>query len=99
MPTAARLMQSGVDLFAVANVKEASEIREMGSGWPILVLGPLLEKRKKPLVEYDIIPSIISSEMNRFASIKPKKKNALKFTSRLIQEWAEWVCGGKKHLR
>ena len=37
-PTAARLMQSGVDLFAVANVQEASEIREMGSGWPILVL-------------------------------------------------------------
>ena len=27
LPTAARLMQSGVDLFAVANVKEASVIR------------------------------------------------------------------------
>ena len=35
LPTASRLMQSGVDLLAVANVKEASEIREMGSGWPI----------------------------------------------------------------
>ena len=37
-PTAARLMQTGVDLFAVANVKEAMDIREMGSGWPVLML-------------------------------------------------------------
>ena len=49
LPTASRLMQSGVDLFAVANVKEASEIREMGSGWPILVLGPLLEEEDDAL--------------------------------------------------
>ena len=41
--TASRLMQSGVDLFAVANVKEACEIREMGLGLPILITGPLLE--------------------------------------------------------
>ena len=49
-PTAARLMQSGVDLFAVANVKEAIDIREMGSGWPILVLGPLLEEEDQALI-------------------------------------------------
>ena len=49
-PTAARLMQSGVDVFAVANVQEASEIREMGSGWPILILGPLLEDEDEALI-------------------------------------------------
>ena len=62
LPTASRLMQSGVDLFAVANVKEASEIREMGSGWPILVLGPLLEEEDDALVELDLIPSVSSVE-------------------------------------
>ncbi|MEM9227075.1 MAG: alanine racemase, partial [Verrucomicrobiota bacterium] len=39
---ATRLMQSGVHLFAVANVYEAAELREIGTGWPILVLGPIL---------------------------------------------------------
>ena len=57
-PTAARLMQSGVDLFAVANIKEATEIREMGSGWPILILGPLLEEEDEALIEFDLIPSL-----------------------------------------
>ena len=59
LPTASRLMQSGVDLFAVANVKEASEIREMGSGWPILVLGPLLKRKTKlwlNLISYHPFP-------------------------------------------
>ena len=50
MPTAARLMQSKIDLLAVANVNEAAEIREMASGWPILVLGPLLEEEDKNLM-------------------------------------------------
>lgn len=73
LPTASRLMQSGVDLFAVANVKEASEIREMGSGWPILVLGPLLEEEDEALVELDIIPSISSvAEVVRFQKLSEK---------------------------
>ena len=70
LPTASRLMQSGVDLFAVANVKEASEIREMGSGWPILVLGPLLEEEDDALVELDLIPSVSSvEEISRFQKL------------------------------
>ena len=43
-------MQSGVDVFAVANVQEASEIREMGSDKPILILGPLLEDEDEALI-------------------------------------------------
>ena len=66
-------MQSGVDLFAVANVKEANEIREMGSGWPILVLGPLLEEEDEAIVELDIIPSISSvNEVLRFQKLSEK---------------------------
>ena len=73
LPTASRLMQSGVDLFAVANVKEATEIHEMGSGWPILVLGPLLEEEDEAIVELDIIPSISSvNEVLRFQKLSEK---------------------------
>jgi alanine racemase len=39
---AARLMHAGADLFAVANLTEAAALRELGPGWPILVLSPLL---------------------------------------------------------
>ena len=73
LPTAARLMQSGVDLFAVANVKEASEIREMGSGWPILILGPLLEEENEAVVELDLTPTISSEvELARLLSLSQK---------------------------
>ena len=79
LPTASRLMQSGVDLFAVANVKEANEIREMGSGWPILVLGPLLEEEDEAIVELDIIPSISSvNEVLRFQKLSEKTGKKIK---------------------
>ena len=60
--TATRLMQSGVDLFAVANVKEAAEIREMGSGWPILVLGALLPEEYEAIAIHDLIATVSSAE-------------------------------------
>ena len=79
LPTASRLMQSGVDLFAVANVKEANEIREMGSGWPILVLGPLLEEEDEAIVELDIIPSISSvNEVLRFQKLSEKTSKKIR---------------------
>lgn len=69
-PTAARLMQSGVDLFAVANVREAAEIREMGSGWPILVLGPLLPEEEEALAIHDLIATVSSAgELDRLAAV------------------------------
>ena len=49
-----RLMQCGVDHFAVANVAEATEIRQMGAGWPILVLGPVLPHEMEQLVDDDL---------------------------------------------
>jgi len=53
-----RLMQSGVDYFAVANVNEAADIRHMGAGWPILVLSPLLPEEDALLIDYDLIATI-----------------------------------------
>ena len=60
--TVARLMQAGVDMFAVANVAEASTIREIGAGWPIIVLGATLEEEESQLFEYDLIPTISTVE-------------------------------------
>jgi alanine racemase len=58
--TVARLMHSGADLFAVANVAEAAAVREIGPGWPILVLGPLLPEEDRGVVDYDLTPAISS---------------------------------------
>ncbi len=75
-----RLMQSGVDCFAVANIKEAAEIRDMGAGWPILILSPLLPEEDDALIEYDLIPTISSiEEARRFNTIAQKHSTTLKF--------------------
>lgn len=57
-----RLMQSGVDCFAVANVKEAADIRHMGKGWPILILSPLLPEEDRVLIDYDLIATVSTPE-------------------------------------
>ncbi|MFA5058482.1 MAG: alanine racemase [Opitutaceae bacterium] len=65
--TVARLMHAGVDLFAVANVTEAMAIRELGPGWPVLVLSPLLPEEDKYLGEYDITAAVSTAEeVDRF---------------------------------
>lgn len=53
-----RLMQSGVDYFAVANVEEAADIRHMGMGWPILILSALLPSEDRLLIDYDLTATI-----------------------------------------
>ena len=68
--TVSRLMRSGADMFAVANIGEAAEIREIGSGWPILVLSALLPEEDKYISQYQVIPTISSAEeVERFRRI------------------------------
>lgn len=65
--TVARLMQSGADAFCVANVYEGAEVREIGAGWPILVLSAILPEEDKYLVDYDLIATVSSvEEVERF---------------------------------
>jgi alanine racemase len=59
---AAHLMHAGVDLFAVANVSEAAALRELGPGWPILVLSPLLPGEEALLIEHDVAATISSAD-------------------------------------
>jgi alanine racemase len=68
--TVARLMHAGADLFAVANVTEAAAIRELGPGWPVLILSPLLPEEDKYLLEYDITAAVSSEEeVDRFEAV------------------------------
>ncbi|HEY1848266.1 MAG TPA: alanine racemase [Opitutaceae bacterium] len=55
---AGRLMHAGADLFAVANLAEASLLRELGPGWPILLLSPLLPDEDRFAVEYDLAVTV-----------------------------------------
>jgi alanine racemase len=60
--TAARLMHSGADLFAVATLAEAMTVRELGPGWPILLLSPILPDEDRYLAECDLSATISSEE-------------------------------------
>jgi len=74
----ARLMLSGADLFAVANVSEASAVRELGPGWPILLLSPVLPDEDPFLLEYDAMPTVSSlGEVTRFQSLAARANRTL----------------------
>lgn len=59
---AALLMQSGTDIFGVANLVEAQAIRSVGRGWPILMLGACLPEEVEWAVRDEIISTISSFE-------------------------------------
>ena len=71
--TVNRLMHCGADLFAVANIREAAAIREIGSGWPILVLSSILPDEDKQISEYNLIPTISTAEEAERFSIVGKQ--------------------------
>ena len=63
-------MHAGADLFAVANVTEAAAIRELGPGWPVLVLSPLLPEEDKYLVDHDLTATVSTAdEVERFEAV------------------------------
>lgn len=62
LPVAVRLMRCGADMFAVANVNEAAEIREITSDWPILVLGPLLPEEVRSALEMNLVVAVSSAD-------------------------------------
>ncbi len=67
---AARLMHAGADLFAVANVTEAATLRELGPGWPILILSPLLPSEDDALSDGDLAATVSSAdEVKRFEKV------------------------------
>jgi alanine racemase len=75
---AARLMHAGADLFAVANLVEARALRELGSGWPILVLSPLLPFEDQAAVELEVALTVSSAaEVARFEAAAARRERTL----------------------
>jgi alanine racemase len=78
-PMVRRLMQIGVDCFAVANVTEAAEIRHMGAGWPILILSPLLPAEDRFLLDYDLAATVSTeAECERLNALAKSRRASIK---------------------
>jgi alanine racemase len=78
--TATRLMRCGAELFAVANPAEAATLRELGSGWPILCLGPILPEEEELLPTLEVIPTVSSiEEAQRFDRLGKRSGRPLPF--------------------
>ncbi len=76
--TVSRLMQSGIDCFAVANVREGADVREIGSGTEILVLGSILPEELPAIVEYDLTAALSSvAEAEKFAALAKQRNRRL----------------------
>jgi alanine racemase len=65
---AALLMQSGTDVFGVANLTEARAIHSVGRGWPVLMLGACLPGEVELAVTEGVMPTISTlHEAKRFS--------------------------------
>jgi alanine racemase len=76
-PVVTRLMRARADAFAVANLEEAARLREIGSGWPILVLSVLLPSEYEEALRLNVRPVISSereaSELGRIAAHRQER--------------------------
>ena len=67
---AALLMQSGTDVFGVANLTEARAINSVGRGWPVLMLGACLPEEVELAVAEGVMPTISTlHEAGRFSRV------------------------------
>ena len=75
---AALLMQSGTDVFGVANLLEAQAIRSVGRGWPILMLGACLPDEVESAVRDEVMPTLSSvEEAKRFSTVASRRKQTV----------------------
>ena len=70
---AAALMQSGTDIFGVANLAEARAVRSVGRGWPIVLLGACLPDEIEACVKDHVVPTLSTlAEARAFAAAARK---------------------------
>jgi alanine racemase len=75
---AALLMQSGTDIFGVANLTEAHAIRSVGKGWPVLMLGACLPDEIEIAVRDEVRPTISSlTEADAFSAAAVRLRKAV----------------------
>ena len=69
---ATALDKSGTDYFAVSNIEEAKELRNLGIEKPILILGYTPPEKAEELKEYDLTQTVFSYEfaekLNKYAN-------------------------------
>jgi alanine racemase len=76
--TAALLMQSGTDIFGVANLAEAHAIRAVGMGWPILMLGACLPDEVDSAVRDEVRPTLSSlDEAKAFSESATRQRKTI----------------------
>ncbi|MEX0330939.1 MAG: alanine racemase [Puniceicoccaceae bacterium] len=73
-PVVTRLMRSQADAFAVANLEEAARLREVGTGWPVLVLSVLLPEEYEEAIGLGIHPVVSTMEEVRSIARLAKQK-------------------------
>jgi alanine racemase len=76
-PVVTRLMRAEADAFAVANLDEARQIREIGSGWPILILSVLLPSEYEEAIRMDLKPVVSSLDEVRLMAETASALNAV----------------------
>jgi alanine racemase len=77
-PIAAHLMQSGTDIFGVANLQEARSIRAVGRGWPILMLGACLPHERDELAVEQVMPTLSTiEEAKSFSAVARKHRKSI----------------------
>ena len=65
-----RLMFSGADAFAVTNVSEGVQVRDVGSGWRVIVMSSSLAGEERAYFENSLTPVLASlEELKRFEKI------------------------------
>jgi alanine racemase len=75
---AALLMQAGTDIFGVANLNEARDIRAIGRGWPILMLSSCLPDEIERAVKDNVMPTLSTiDEARRFSRAAKKLKRTV----------------------
>ncbi len=57
-----RFLKGGADAFAVANLYEASRVRELVSDKPVLILSPILKEERPLVFDFGATPSVSSVE-------------------------------------
>ncbi|MBE6414249.1 MAG: alanine racemase [Verrucomicrobiaceae bacterium] len=82
-----RLMLSGADAFAVTNISEAIKVREVGSGWKIIVLSASIPSEEHFYFQNDITPVIAGlEELERFENTAKQLNKKLKVHLKLPVE-------------
>ena len=71
-------MQAGTDIFGVANLNEARDIRAVGRGWPIVMLGACLPDEVERAVKDNVMPTLSTiDEARRFSRTAKKLKRTV----------------------